>query len=154
GSAVVTGTYTGSAVSIPMGGLTIAIPIGNGLVHPAHTAPEFGAFIVLKTTSGTTPPPPPPPRATTAPTGSLTAPGGGSTVVNSVAVSANAADNVGVAGVQFQLDGANLGAEKTTASYAVTWDTTTIVNGSHTLTAIARDAAGNRTTSAGVTVTV
>ena len=36
----------------------------------------------------------------------------------------------------------------------VTWDTTTATNGSHTLTAVARDAAGNTTTSAGVTVTV
>jgi hypothetical protein len=36
----------------------------------------------------------------------------------------------------------------------VSWNTATAANGSHTLTAVARDAAGNRTTSAGVTVTV
>ena len=34
-----------------------------------------------------------------------------------VTVSATAADNVGVAGVQFKLDGANLGAEDTTSPY-------------------------------------
>src|SRR5205814_1490122 len=59
-----------------------------------------------------------------------------------------------VRGVQFKLDGANLGAEDTTAPYSVSWNTTTATNGSHTLTAVARDAAGNATTSAPVTVTV
>ena len=59
---------------------------------------------------------------------------------------ANATDNVGVAGVQFLLDGTPLGAEDTTAPYAVTWDTTTATNGPHTLTCPARDAAGNTAT--------
>ena len=58
-------------------------------------------------------------------------------------VTATAADNVGVAGVQFLLDGANLGAEDTTAPYSIPWDTTGATNGSHSLTARARDAAGN-----------
>ena len=71
-----------------------------------------------------------------------------------VSVTANASDNVGVAGVQFKLDGANLGAEDTSAPYSVAWDTTSAANGQHTLTAIARDAAGNRTTREQVTVTV
>ena len=44
-------------------------------------------------------------------------------------MTANATDNVGVAGVQFLLDGTPLGAEDTTAPYAVTWDTTTATNG-------------------------
>src|SRR5204863_2248951 len=57
-------------------------------------------------------------------------------------------------GVQLQLDGANLGAEDTASPYSSSWNTTTASNASHTLTAIARDAAGNRTTSSPVTVTV
>ena len=61
---------------------------------------------------------------------------------------ANASDNVGVAGVQFQLDGGNLGAEDTSAPFGVVWNTRRTPNGSHTLTAVARDAAGNTTTSA------
>jgi hypothetical protein len=61
---------------------------------------------------------------------------------------------VSVSGVQFKLDGANLGTEDTASPYSVSWDTTTATNGSHTLTAVARDAASNSTTSAGVTVTV
>ena len=60
-----------------------------------------------------------------------------------VNVTATATDNVGVSGVQFQLDGNDLGAEDTTAPYGVTWDTTAVANGTHTLTAVARDAAGN-----------
>ena len=92
---------------------------------------------------------------TTAPTVSITAPAGGATVTGAaVALTATAADNVAVVGVQYKLDGANLGAEDTATPYSLTWDSTTASNGSHTLTAVARDAAGNSTTSAGVTVTV
>jgi hypothetical protein len=90
----------------------------------------------------------------TAPTVSLTAPANGATLSGTVTVSANAADNIGVAGVQFKLDGANLGAEDTASPYSASWNTLSASNGSHTLTAVARDAAGNTTTSSSVTVTV
>ena len=95
-----------------------------------------------------------PPPDTTPPTVSITSPANGQTVQSTVTVSAGASDNVGVAGVQFKLDGANLGVEDTTAPYAVSWNTTAAANGSHALTAVARDAAGNRAGSAPVTVTV
>ena len=91
---------------------------------------------------------------TTPPTIALTAPLGGATVSGRITVSASAADNVGVAGVQFKLDGVSLGVQVATPPYAVTWDTTTAASGAHTLSAIARDASGNTGTSAGVTVTV
>ena len=92
---------------------------------------------------------------TTPPTVSLTAPANDATVSGTaVTVAATASDNVGVAGVQFKLDGANLGAEDTTSPYSVPWNSTTATNGPHTLTAVARDAAGNTTTSAGRSVTV
>src|SRR6185503_1640645 len=45
-------------------------------------------------------------------------------------------------------------AEDTAAPYTTSWNTTTLANGTYTLTAAARDAAGNVTTSAPVTVTV
>jgi Ca2+-binding RTX toxin-like protein len=89
---------------------------------------------------------------TTPPTVSITAPVSDATVSGTaVTVSATAADNVRVAGVQFKLDGVNLGVEDTSSPYSIS---TTATNGSHTLTAVARDAAGNMTTSAGVSVTV
>ena len=92
---------------------------------------------------------------TTAPAVSLTAPANGSLVAgSSVTVSATASDNVAVAGVQFQLDGLNLNAEDTAGPYSVQWDTTRSSNGSHTITAVARDAAGNQTTSDPFSVTV
>jgi len=84
-----------------------------------------------------------PPPDTTPPSVSISSPGAGQTVSGTVTVSANASDNVGVTSVQFRLDGANLGAEDTAAPYAVSWNTTTVANGSHSLTATARDAAGN-----------
>src|SRR5439155_815119 len=44
--------------------------------------------------------------------------------------------------------------EQTIAPYAISWDTTAATNAAHTLTAVARDAAGNAATSAPVTITV
>ena len=94
------------------------------------------------------------PTDTTPPTVAVSAPAGGATVSGTTTVSATASDNVGVVGVQFKLDGANLGAEDTSAPYSTPWNTTSSANGTHALTAVARDAAGNSTTSATVNVTV
>jgi hypothetical protein len=91
---------------------------------------------------------------TTAPTVAVTSPAAEETVIATVALIATASDNVAVAGVQFLLDGAPLSVEDTIEPYLLTWDTATVANGAHTLTAVARDAAGHHTTSAGVTVTV
>src|SRR2546427_11197927 len=96
----------------------------------------------------------PRPQATTPPAVSITAPAANSSVSGPVTIVATASDNVAVVGVQFQLDGANLGPEDTSNTYSIALDTTTISNGAHTLTAVARDAAGNTTPSAAVTVTV
>lgn len=105
-------------------------------------------------TNPPTDPPTNPVPDTTLPAVSLTAPAGGATVSGaSTQVTATASDNVGVAGVQFQVDGANVGSEDTAAPYTATWNTTTASNGTHTLSAIARDVAGNRRT-ASITVTV
>ena len=91
---------------------------------------------------------------TIAPTAAITAPTGAATVSGRVTVTANASDNVGVAGVQFLLDNNALGAEDTTSPYSISWDTTTAANGTHTLTARARDINGNTALSAPVTVNV
>ena len=95
-----------------------------------------------------------PPSDTTAPSVAVSSPANGSTVSGTTTVTANSADNVAVASVQFMLDGANLGAADTAAPYSVSWDTTSASNGTHTLTARARDAAGNTTTSAAISVPV
>ncbi len=90
---------------------------------------------------------------TSPPSVQITAPTGG-TVAGAVTVSANASDNKGVVGVQFKLDGNNLGAEDLASPYGVTWDTTAGSNGNHTLTAVARDSSGNQATATAVTVNV
>ena len=65
-----------------------------------------------------------------------------------VNLAAAASDNVGVVGVKFLLDGnTTIGAEDTTSPYGVSWNTTTVSNGTHTLAAQARDAANNVATS-------
>jgi hypothetical protein len=93
------------------------------------------------------------PADTTPPTVSITTPSPGAMVSGTVAVNAVASDDVGVTKVDFSIDGAPQGSD-TTSPYGVTWDTTAASNGSRTLTATARDAAGNTTSSAPVTVTV
>jgi len=56
----------------------------------------------------------------------------------------------GIAGVRFQVDGVDVGSEVVATPYYVRWNTTTVTNGSHTLSIIARDNAGATTTSATV----
>jgi hypothetical protein len=91
---------------------------------------------------------------------SLFSPGivGSTTLTGVVSLTATAADDWAVGGVQFQLGGQNIGAEITTPSpltkYTISWDSRAVPNGTHTLTAVARDTSGHATTSAGVTVTI
>jgi hypothetical protein len=91
----------------------------------------------------------------TPPTVSITSPTNGTTVSGkNLIVNATATDNLTVAGVQFKLDGVNLGSEDTASPYSTTWDTTNATNGAHTLTAVARDPSNNSATSTSVNVTV
>jgi len=88
------------------------------------------------------------------PSVSITAPASGAMVSGTITVSASATDDVGVVGVQFKLDGRYLGPELSTGPYAISWNTASVSNGLHTLTAVARDVAGNTSTSKAVTVHV
>src|SRR5580765_6928227 len=65
----------------------------------------------------------------------VTAPQAGATIGGTTTVSASVTiiGALTVGGVQFKLDGVNLGAEDTTAPYSISWDTRTAGNGSHTL---------------------
>ena len=90
----------------------------------------------------------------TPPSVAVTAPPEGAVVTGSTTVSATASDNDAVVGVQFRLDGAPLGEEDTSAPYQITWNTIATADGSHTLTAVARDPSGNSATSSPVTIAV
>ncbi len=89
---------------------------------------------------------------------SLFSPSGSTTFTGTVDLTATAVDDRDVVGVQFQMNGQNIGSELTAESsptkYLLSWDSHGVVNGPYTLTAVARDAAGNTTTSAGVAVTI
>src|SRR5260221_6778426 len=86
----------------------------------------------------------------------ITSPASGATIGDTTTVSASVSiiGALTVSSVQFQLDGANLGARDSSAPYSVSWNTATAGNGAHTLTAVARDLLGVQFTSAPVTVTV
>jgi ELWxxDGT repeat protein len=83
----------------------------------------------------------------------LGAPAQGAQLRGTVQLSATASDNVGVARVEFYADATLLGTD-TSAPYGLSWNTASVADGLHTLTAKAHDAAGNVTTSAGVEVLV
>ena len=112
------------------------------------TATNSAGTATAQTTVTVTPP------DTTPPTVAITAPTAGSTVAGVVPVTASASDNVAVASVQFQLDGVALGAAITNAPYTYSWSTTSVADGSHTLTAVATDTSHNSATSSPVKVTV
>lgn len=95
----------------------------------------------------------PPPADTSPPTVAINAPEAGASVFGLVSVSANASDNVSVAGVQFFVDGQPLGTETLNSPFSIVWDTVGS-SGNHVLTAVARDASNNTATSAPVSVTV
>jgi hypothetical protein len=90
----------------------------------------------------------------TAPTASLTAPSAGAKLSGTVTATATASDAVAVATVTFQVDGQAVGDPDITAPYTFSWDTKTVADGRHTLTAVARDSSGNTTTSSGAAVEV
>ena len=90
----------------------------------------------------------------TAPTVSMSAPAAGATVSNTVSLAANASDAVAVSSVQFKVDGVNVGTADTTSPYGVSWDSKSVANGSHVLTAVATNSSGLSTTSTPVNVTV
>ncbi|MBL0030422.1 MAG: carbohydrate-binding protein CenC [Rhodanobacteraceae bacterium] len=79
---------------------------------------------------------------TTAPTVSASVTGTSGTIT----LNATASDNIGVANVEFLIDGVSRGSDST-APYSLAFNSATLSNGTHALTARASDAAGNSTTS-------
>jgi hypothetical protein len=90
-----------------------------------------------------------------APTVAITSPPSGSTVSFTVPVSADAVDASGVASVDFMMNGTSIGLDADGSNgWSVQWDTTTVPNGTHEVTASARDLAGNETLLMPIHVTV
>jgi chitodextrinase len=80
-----------------------------------------------------------------APAVSISAPTANTIASETIPLSAAASDTV---------DGVNVGSPITSAPYTYNWNTTSVSNGSHVITAIATNSAGVTTTSAPVTITI
>ena len=90
----------------------------------------------------------------TIPVVTITGPASDAQLSGMVTITANAADDLGIAGVTFLVDGTEVGPEDTEAPFAISWDTSTAAVGAHVLTARARDTTGNIAVSAAVSVQV
>lgn len=135
------------------GALSVTVPTSASVAPPGYYmlfvvntsgVPSVASIVHISAVADTTPP-----------TIAMTSPAANATLTGtSVALAANASDNVAVKNVQFLLDGNPIGSPVTQAPYSMSWDSTTVANGSHTLSARATDTAGNTTTATAVTVTV
>ncbi len=136
-SGATSASYTTPATTISDNGAAFVVVVTN----VAASTPSSAAILTVN-------------ADTTPPSVSITSPSSGSTVSGKISVTASASDDVAVASVQLQVDGGNVGSADTSTPYNFSLDTTTLSNGSHTLTAVATDKAGNQATSAPISVTV
>ncbi|TMI79574.1 MAG: hypothetical protein E6H10_15175, partial [Bacteroidetes bacterium] len=88
----------------------------------------------------------------TLPIVAITSPANGAAVSGTMDVLVSASDNVGVKSVTLSVDGATV-ATSSTSPFTNSWNSGSVSNGTHTLTATASDAAGNQGTSS-IQVTV
>ena len=93
---------------------------------------------------------------TSPPSVAIIAPSNLATVSSAVTLSASstAVAPASISSVQFYLDGSPLGSAVTSSPYAISWNTATTTNASHTLYALATDNYSNTATSTSITVTV
>jgi hypothetical protein len=136
-------TYWVQRTTTPVASGGTAVTIGD----TAPTGDSFNLSIVEVLSSGSGG------GDTTPPAVAVVAPAPNGTAAGLTSLAADASDNVAVAGVQFSIDGVNIGAELTTPPYYMSWNSAAVANGPHTLAARARDAS-NLTSTASVTVNV
>jgi len=88
------------------------------------------------------------------PSVNVTSPTNGATVSSSLTITADASDDDAVMQVEFRVDGGTIGTDTTAADgWSFGWDTTTVADGPHTITAIATDTA-SKTASDSISVSV
>ncbi|MEA2212401.1 MAG: hypothetical protein QOF83_2349, partial [Solirubrobacteraceae bacterium] len=133
-------TWTTQVVPKAVTGLSVGLTIsGNGTL----TVDDFGIQDAKPTGSADTSPP----------TVSLTSPSSGASVAGTVAITANASDNVAVDHVDYLVDGAVAGTT-TNGLNTYNWYTRNLSNGAHTIAVRAVDPAGNATTTSAISVNV
>ncbi|HSE18108.1 MAG TPA: Ig-like domain-containing protein [Pyrinomonadaceae bacterium] len=84
----------------------------------------------------------------------FTYPANGASITGIVNLAVNAFDVVGVQKVEYYRDGSVLLGTSSSAPFGLSWDTSAVTEGSHTLFAVATDLAGNTATSATISVNV
>ncbi|MDQ3338021.1 MAG: Ig-like domain-containing protein [Myxococcota bacterium] len=135
-SSYVLGSYTTPA--LPAGATAISV----GLSITGVGALTMDAFSLVDATSDTT-----------APAIAMTSPGAGATISGTVQLAANASDAVGIARVDFLVNGTPVGTD-TTSPYAMPWDSAAFAGQTVTLTARAVDTSSNMASSASSQITV
>ncbi len=111
-----------------------------------HVQDNSGNMDTVSAYAVATPTPPP--------TVSITSPAPGATVSGSLSVTATASGASGIRQVAFYRDAGILLGTATASPYAITWDSSTVSAGAHTLYAVATDNAGNTGTSPSESITV
>jgi hypothetical protein len=79
----------------------------------------------------------------TKPTVQISSPSNGTTVSGTVTIQASASDNIGVSSIALSINGSVVGTVNGSA-YTFSWNTGSLSNGNYTITAVAKDAAGNQ----------
>ena len=159
------GSYTVHAVAVDKAGnrtRSAAVTIIKDATTPTYAsgAPASSATTTSGTTTGTTSPTtgttsPTTTTDTTTPTAAITGPPSGVWTGASLQVSMKATDNVTVRQIDLYANGqwaARLPCSSASCAGTVTWWSAPLPSGKHTLTAVAIDGAGNRTTSAPITI--
>lgn len=133
--------------------ITMAAGTHNLILYGTANDVLLDRIIFTKSTSGACAPPTgtgdtcvdEPAPDTAKPTVNITSPAANATITSgSATLQASASDNSGsVSKVEYYVGGSTKIGESTTSPYSVTWNTSTLSNGSYSLTAKAYDAAGN-----------
>jgi hypothetical protein len=135
--------------TIGAGSLSVTIPNSPSLLPPGYYMlfivnnagiPSVAPFIQLGAT-------------TTPPTVNMTGPAPGQ-VTGSVTLSATASDPSGITSLQFTVDGSPVGSAFSSGPYSLLWDSSTVVNGTHSIGATAVNGVGVSGTATPVSVTV
>jgi hypothetical protein len=175
GVAVVSDWIAGTSSTRSLSGTSMASPHVAGAAalylssHPGATPAQVATALTVNasgvvTNEGTNSPKgllstaflaaePAVPVDATPPSVALTSPTSGQNLSGNVNLEATAADNVAVSRVEFMVDDTLVGSDGT-SPYSLSWNTASVLDGSHTFTAKAVDAANLSTLSSAISATV